>query len=61
MNKCQYIISVGIHLTNTGHTEFRKYEKPGPNEQLVDIMGSIVEWGGANGATAPSIQRVKLQ
>jgi len=26
-------------VTNIEHTEFRKYEKPGPKQQLVDIMG----------------------
>ena len=60
MNKCQYIISVGIHLTNTGHTEFRKYEKPGPNEQLVDIMGSIVEWGGGERGDSPEYPKSEI-
>ena len=29
---------MGIHVIIIRHTEFRKYEKPGPKQQLVDIM-----------------------
>jgi len=32
---------VGIHVTNIRHSEFRKYEKPGLKQEVVDIMGYI--------------------
>ena len=29
---------MSIHVTTIRHTEFRKYEKPGPKQQLLDII-----------------------
>jgi len=36
VSRCK-INFVGIHETNIRHTEFYKYEKPGPEQQLVGI------------------------